>query len=203
MLSRLFLLLCCSALVLSCQRSSPDEDRKGEAATESNAIPNEAPVHSAAYTHSTKWPAADSTLAGIPIYATFDEIAPLFEQDNDTTYVINFWATWCKPCVKELPYFEELNARLQGQKAKVVLVSLDFPKKIKSSLLPFLEERQLQSEVVVLLDGKYNDWIDKVDPAWTGAIPATLIYKGAERRFIGQAVDGVEELQAATEAIAN
>jgi len=201
MLSRLFLLLCCSAVTLSCQSSSPDEARKGEADLESHAIQNEAPAHSAAYFPSTKWPAADSTLAGIPIYASFDEIAPLFEQDSDTTYVINFWATWCKPCVKELPYFEELNARLQGQKAKVVLVSLDFPKKVKSSLIPFVEKHQLQSEVFVLLDGKYNDWIDRVDPQWTGAIPATLIYKGKHRRFIGEAVEDTSELQAAVEEI--
>ncbi|NBC09095.1 MAG: redoxin domain-containing protein [Bacteroidetes bacterium] len=151
---------------------------------------------------SKKWPQADSTLAGLPIYTTFDEIAPLFEQDNDTTYVINFWATWCKPCVKELPYFEALNTSLQGQKAKVILVSLDFPKKVKSSLIPFVEKHQLQSEVLVLLDGKYNDWIDRVDPKWTGAIPATLIYKGQHRRFIGEAVEDTNELQAAVEEIA-
>ena len=42
-------------------------------------------------------------------------------------YLIDFWATWCKPCIKELPAFEELNARYQDKGLKVVLVSLDFP----------------------------------------------------------------------------
>ena len=201
-LSANLILLCCSAVVLSCQSpsSSGSQDTKPGAA--SYKTDEEAKANVTVRPSTAKWPQADSTLAGIPIYSTFDEIAPLFEQDNDTTYVINFWATWCKPCVKELPYFEALNASLQGQKAKVVLVSLDFPKKVKSSLVPFVEKRQLQSDVLVLLDGKYNDWIDQVAPQWTGAIPATLIYKGQHRRFIGEAVEDTSELQAAVEEIA-
>lgn len=200
MFSRLFFLLICSAVALGCHSQSPSEQ---ESTSDSEQYKTENEAKSASTVPSTNvWPKTDSFFAGIPIYATFAEIAPLFQQDNDTTYVINFWATWCKPCVKELPYFEALNANLQGQKAKVVLVSLDFPKKIKTSLVPFVKKRQLESQVVVLLDGKYNNWIDKVDPQWTGAIPATLIYKGEHRRFIGEAVENAEELKSAVDEIA-
>ena len=198
MQSRSLLLIAVCAVIWSCQSQPAAEQTTTKAATADTTIARAASPEQAA----AVWPAKDSTLSGIPIYSTFDEIAPLFQKDNDTTYVINFWATWCKPCVKELPYFEELNASLQGQKAKVVLVSLDFPKKVATQLVPFVEKRQLSSEVLVLLDGKYNDWIDQVDPQWTGAIPATLIYKGEHRRFIGQAVDNVTELQAAVKEIA-
>jgi len=178
----------------SCQAEAPQSEQPASS-------PAADTTQVAASSDSTNLPAADSSLAGIPIFKTFEEIAPLFQQDNDTTYVINFWATWCKPCVKELPYFEALTEAYQGEKVEVVLISLDFPRQIESKLVPFVKERQLQSEVLVLLDGKYNDWIDRVSPDWSGAIPATLIYKGAERRLIGQAVENTEELREAVEAI--
>lgn len=121
----------------------------------------------------------------VPVY-TFNELEPLLHLKNDTTYVVNFWATWCKPCVKELPAFEKLNEKYTNQKVKVVLVSLDFVKNYDSRLLPFIEENKILSEVVLLNDPKSNVWIDKVSPLWSGAIPATLIYKGSMRRFYEQ-----------------
>ena len=70
-------------------------------------------------------------------YETFDEMAHIFEYESDTTYVINFWATWCGPCVKELPYFAEIPSEDQrGNPIKVILVSLDFPTQVESKLIP-------------------------------------------------------------------
>ncbi len=129
-----------------------------------------------------------------PVYRSFEELAPLFEQQNDTTYVINFWATWCKPCVEELPYFEQLHNRYGGQKVKVVLVSLDFENQIEKKLLPFLAKHQLQSEVRVLVDGDANGWIPKIDESWSGAIPATLFYRNAERQFEERQFDDFDDL---------
>ncbi len=193
----LILMLSATMLAASCQTGGPEQ-------TTAQAEAPSDPAPASASPGKGNWPQADSTLAGIPVFSTFEEIAPVFQQDNDTTYVINFWATWCKPCVKELPYFEALHEAYEGQAVKVVLISLDFPRQLRSALLPFLEKRQLKPEVLVLLDGKYNDWIDRVDPQWSGAIPATLMYNSAtgQRRFIGQAVDSVEELQTALEAVA-
>ena len=140
------------------------------------------------------WPAPDSYAEGIPIYEKFESLEPLFRFDNDTTYVVNFWATWCKPCIKELPYFEEFNSSLKSKKVKVVLVSLDFPKQVESHLVPFVQKKQLKSKVVVLLDGKYNDWIDQVSPEWSGAIPATYIYKGGQNHLVAVPFESFEEL---------
>ena len=140
------------------------------------------------------WPQPDTFINGIPIYEKFDSLEPIFNFENDTTYVINFWATWCKPCIKELPYFEEIDSTYRDQKLKVVLVSLDFPKQIESQLVPFVEKEQLQSKVVVLLDGKYNDWIDKVSKEWSGAIPATYIYQGDKEKLIGNSFENTSEI---------
>ena len=136
----------------------------------------------------------DSWVGDIPVFNTYEGIAPIFEQNNDTTYVINFWATWCKPCVEELPYFEKVHQLYQNKKLKVVLVSLDFKKQLESKLLPFVKERQLQPEVLALTDGKYNTWIDKVDAEWGGAIPITVIYNAQKRQFVEEPFANFEEL---------
>ena len=118
----------------------------------------------------------------IPIY-DYNGIASILKQENDTTYVVNFWATWCKPCVKELPFFEMLNKHYADKKVKVLLVSLDMESQLKSKLIPFIKKRQIESEILVLDDPDANNWITKVDNKWTGAIPATLIYNKRERFF--------------------
>lgn len=113
----------------------------------------------------------------------FNGLEHFLKKQNDTTYVVNFWATWCVPCVEELPHFEKLNEKYKEDKIKVVLVSLDMSKQVESKLLPFIKERQLKSEVLFLQDPDQNAWLPKVDTTWTGAIPATVIYNKEKRKF--------------------
>ncbi len=129
-----------------------------------------------------------------PVYTTFDQLAPLFEQNNDTTYVINFWATWCKPCVEELPYFEKLAEDNSGKPVKIVMVSLDFAKEVRGKLLDFVQNRPFELPVIALVDHRYNDWIDRVDPEWSGAIPITVVYRGDQRIFMSEQFDSYEQL---------
>jgi len=103
---------------------------------------------------------------------------------NDTTYVVNFWATWCSPCVKEIGYFEELHRQFTSLHVKVILVSLDFPNQIDRRVIPFLKEKDITAEVLLMTDLDYNSWIDRIDPGWSGSIPATLIYNRETRVFL-------------------
>jgi thiol-disulfide isomerase/thioredoxin len=118
----------------------------------------------------------------VPVH-DFEGLQPFLQKQNDTIYVINFWATWCKPCVEELPAFENLHVKYHDQKVKVLLVSLDFIKNYDSRLLPFIKDKKIQSQVVLLNDPRSNEWIDKVSPQWSGAIPATLVYRNNQRTF--------------------
>jgi thiol-disulfide isomerase/thioredoxin len=122
---------------------------------------------------------------GIPVY-NFDELEPLLNKKDDKIYIINFWATWCAPCIKELPYFEKINREGEAHNWKVILVSLDMPSMWKTKLIPFIKNKNLQSEVVVLDDPDQNSWIPKIDKDWSGAIPATLIYSRNKRKFYEQ-----------------
>ncbi len=110
----------------------------------------------------------------------------ILKREDDKTYVVNFWATWCAPCVKELPYFEKLDKEYEEENVEVVLVSLDFPKKYETRLKPFIKKHQLRSELIALNDMDSNYWIPKVEENWSGAIPATLIFNKDKRQFYEQ-----------------
>jgi thiol-disulfide isomerase/thioredoxin len=117
--------------------------------------------------------------AEIPVL-NFEEFEKYLKIEDDNIHVVNFWATWCAPCVKELPHFEAVNQEYKDKNVKVLLVSLDFNLKKLNS---FLLKNDLRSEKVLLDDPDQNTWIPKVSPKWSGAIPATVIYKKGKRKF--------------------
>ena len=157
------LLICSLALVISCKKNTEASETK---------YPKPLKVYNA---------------GGISVdsydYISFEK---LLKFQNDTTYVVNFWATWCMPCVAELPNFEKLNTEYKDRKIKVILVSLDMSKQVESNLLPFIKKKNLQSKIVFLNDPDANSWISKVDSSWSGAIPATVIYNKNKRKFYEQ-----------------
>lgn len=128
----------------------------------------------------------------VTVYDTYDEFAKNVLIEDENVYVINFWATWCAPCIKELPYFEKLNA--DNKNVKVILVSLDSKKDLDKKLIPFIEKRKLKSKVLLLADKDYNSWLSKVDADWSGAIPATLIISGKKKQFAERDFENFEEL---------
>ena len=128
------------------------------------------------------------------VYESFDSLEYIFNQQDDTTYVINFWATWCKPCVEELPYFEYMNKTNLDKKLKVVLISLDSKKTIDTKLKPFIQREKLMSHTVALTDLNYDTWIDKVNEEWDGAIPVTIIYNDEDYEFIQGEFSSYNEL---------
>lgn len=132
----------------------------------------------------------------IEIY-NFKEFELFLNKSNDTTYVIHFWATWCVPCLKELPEFNEFADKNAREKIKIILVSLDFPQHINNKLIPFIEKHKITSKVIVLDDPNQNYWINKVSPEWTGAIPATLVYNIEFRKFYERSLT-YEELASIT-----
>ena len=108
--------------------------------------------------------------------------AKTIQQNNDSLYVVNFWATWCRPCVGELPYFEKAGQNFADKKVKILLVSLDFLSQ-KEKVDQFVEKNKIQNSVYLLQAGDANIWINKVDTSWSGEIPATVIYKNGKKVF--------------------
>lgn len=102
---------------------------------------------------------------------------------NDTLYVVNFWATWCKPCVEEMPFLIISAEDFKELSIKFIFVSLDFPNQIENKLIPFINSRNIKEEIIVLTDQNPNIWIDAWSPDWDGAIPATFFYKNGLQLF--------------------
>lgn len=124
-----------------------------------------------------------TTIVSVP------ELESRIASEEKPLLVINFWATWCGPCIKELPYFEQAY-QSREETMHLLLVNLDFADKI-DKVNAFATKKGLTGEIVLLDNLDYNSWIDKIDPSWSGAIPATLIIntQTGERLFLEGEMD--------------
>ena len=106
----------------------------------------------------------------------------------DTTYVVNFFASWCLPCLKELPDFVSFSKKIEHRKIKLIFVSLDIKDGYKESLVPIIEKYGLANTVLLLNESMSGTWIEKVDSTWKGSIPATWIYEngGKDQQFYAE-----------------
>ena len=99
----------------------------------------------------------------------------------DTLYIINFWATWCGPCVAELPNFDKLQRTYASKPVKVLLVSMDFQSKLKSAVIPFAKKHPMVAKFYFMQRANDQELIDEVDKSWSGALPATLIVNSKKK----------------------
>ncbi|HEV3222101.1 MAG TPA: TlpA disulfide reductase family protein [Puia sp.] len=114
---------------------------------------------------------------------TLNQLYDRVDHGRDTIYVINFWATWCVPCVKELQNFERLSNVYKNKNLKVLLISLDFKSKLNESVLPFVKRNKMKNEVFMLNEPDPQIYINRIDSSWSGALPATLMVKNKKRKF--------------------
>lgn len=113
----------------------------------------------------------------------YDELKSVIQKEDDKLYVVNFWATWCKPCVEELPHFMEVNETYKSDpNFKMILVSLDHSKALNNKVKRFIDAMKINVDVYLLDDNKrMNEWIPDIDESWSGAIPATVFYKNGKK----------------------
>ena len=125
----------------------------------------------------------------------FDELKTIINQKDDKLYLVNFWATWCKPCVAELPGFMEVNKIYRNNPHfKMILVSMDMAKDLNTAVKTFITKNNITPDVYLLDDNKrMNEWIPTIDTNWSGAIPATVFYRNGEKlEFIENVVEKEE-----------
>lgn len=114
------------------------------------------------------------------------EFESLLNRNGDSIYVYNFFATWCKPCVKELPHFVKLATDSSNTNIKFSFINLDQVENLESIVIPFLKKKKVTQDVYLLDNQNYELWMPRVDRRWGGSIPATFVVnpKTGKRKFI-------------------
>lgn len=113
---------------------------------------------------------------------SYEELMAEVQQPDETIYVVNFFATWCRPCIDEIPDLMEINETYSDEKFKMILVSLDNRKLLNTKVKNFIEKHNIMTDVFLLDDFRnIQTWMPATDPRWQGAIPATVVYKNGEK----------------------
>ena len=109
-----------------------------------------------------------------------------FIDKSDSVLVVSFWATFCKPCVEEIPYLESISEKYKDQKVKVLLVSLDLADSFPGKIENFIKRNNYSSQVVWLNETNADYFCPVIDKSWSGSIPSTYIVntKKGYRKFI-------------------
>jgi thiol-disulfide isomerase/thioredoxin len=147
---------------------------------------------------SGKWKQWSRVLLGFFFYATasaqthtirpLDErgLDSLISERNGKILVLNVWATWCAPCKEEFPDLITLAKSIPHKDVEIAALSVDYPDETESLIAPFIRQMDPPFPVFVSAIESQDTLINKLEPRWNGAIPATLIFdaKGKRQLFL-------------------
>ncbi len=130
----------------------------------------------------------------------FSELQEKILYTESPLTIFNFWATWCGPCIKEIPYFDAIPSG--NENVKVYFISVDFPQDLEKVEL-FAKKRALKSDVIFLDEKDPDSYMRKVSQNWSGAIPATLFVTDLGKTYFHEKAFTKEELQSAVDKYLN
>jgi thiol-disulfide isomerase/thioredoxin len=138
----------------------------------------------------------DSVTIAVMTYPEFQ--AKYFDIQGDSTLIVNFWASWCKPCRLEMPYFEQLRQAYVGEKVKIILVTIDVAAHVETKAKPFLILNEIAVESISVQD-KISPlkWIPLICPDWSGSIPLTLVMNKNDGTYFETSFVNYEQLKKA------
>lgn len=117
-----------------------------------------------------KWDAEPVSLAPIDL----DAVAKLARNDTPDLLLVNLWATWCGPCVEELPELVTINRMYRRRKFKLVTISLDGPTHTDDALKVLKEKHAALTNYLLQSDDR-DRFASALDPEWPGPLPYTVL----------------------------
>lgn len=137
----------------------------------------------------------------IEVLDHYSDLQKIIDAQGDRPLILNFWSTYCPPCIKELPLFDSLEVAYKSRDIKVLLINLDAVKDLESRVYPFVKKQGIKQEIKLLNDQNYTKWTEQVDSSWYGALPATLMIKGHKRHFRFGSYDSFADLKATVDSL--
>ena len=102
--------------------------------------------------------------------------------------MVSFWATWCAPCVEEIPWLQEAAEKHQKDSVELILVSLVFASYYPKKITDFIKEKNFKATFLWLDETDADYFCPRIDPKWDGTIPVTLLVnnKTGYRKFVNR-----------------
>jgi thiol-disulfide isomerase/thioredoxin len=131
-----------------------------------------------------------SVLAAGPRLAPVNETSypKLIAQHRGKVVLVDFWATWCVPCRKEMPELVRLESRLRSKGLELITISADEPEK-QSEAEAFLAQHNVPAPAYIRRANDDDKFINSIDTKWSGALPAIFVYDKSGRKvkmFVGE-----------------
>jgi peroxiredoxin len=119
---------------------------------------------------------ATTAAASKPVLLKPAEFPKLRDSFKGQVLVINFWATWCAPCVAEMPEFVKLDAEYRNKGVRVIAISADDTTDLNTLVARFVREKKLVFPIYVQDTDDPQEMIDMINKDWPGTLPATFVY---------------------------
>jgi thiol-disulfide isomerase/thioredoxin len=104
--------------------------------------------------------------------------------------IVNFWATWCRPCINEIPWFEKAVEAYKNRGVELILVSVDFKEDYPKNLPAFVSKNKYNSKIWWLNETDANYFCAVIDASWSGTIPVTIMVNNSKqyKKFYNQQI---------------
>ena len=122
------------------------------------------------------------------------DVVNYYSKKTDSVYVINFWATFCKPCIAEIPYLQRITKQYEDEKVKLLLVSLDLAAYYPARIEKFAKTNNFTANIAWLNETDADYFCTIIDKKWSGSIPATLFVnsRSGYKKFFEQELSAAE-----------
>jgi thiol-disulfide isomerase/thioredoxin len=121
--------------------------------------------------------------------ATPQELRAAIDAEKGNVVVMNFWATWCPPCVQEMPEFAKFWHEHEGKGVKFFSVSADYAGSKDEVVAPFMNSYEIPFPVRIMAVDNPDELTKVLELDWDGALPATFIY-GPDSKIAWQTIGG-------------